>query len=295
MIGLTKVRVFLALIDINGPLMTSESNTPEMTETADIQGTPETQEDRMTAAECAEFLKEKHPALFAGAPKPLKLRIQHDIQALYPGVFSRQVLASFLRRYTHSGAYLKAILNGQHRFDLNGEAAGDITDEHRSVAEQSLKERQSRYEEQRQQERAKQKEAELQREKRSAFLKDFESTTLTRENFSALKGIPMEDLEETLEKARQERVERTQYLSGFLAEFKSSSLDVQAFATQKRMHPAQVDRLLREAQGQPPRHPAKFGKPSQSRHPRSGEEGGAAGPRGRRDHRPDHRPAKRTN
>src|SRR5262245_32130406 len=39
----------------------------------------------MSVAECAAQLKERFPALFGGAVKPLKLRIQADIQERAPG------------------------------------------------------------------------------------------------------------------------------------------------------------------------------------------------------------------
>ena len=41
------------------------------------------------AEDCAEQLRQHFPALFGGAPKPLKLRIQADIQARAPGVFAK--------------------------------------------------------------------------------------------------------------------------------------------------------------------------------------------------------------
>ena len=48
-------------------------------------------------------LAELFPALFgAGRALPIKLRIQADIQAAAPGVFTRQGLSAFLRRLTGS-------------------------------------------------------------------------------------------------------------------------------------------------------------------------------------------------
>ena len=156
----------------------------------------------MTVAECADQLRQRHPALFDGPPKPVKLRIQHDIQERNPGVFSKQTLAAFFRRYTNSGAYLKAIVRGTHRYDLDGQPAGEISDEHRQVAETALKERQARIDAQRAEERAKAREqeraADQERIQRATLLRDFETTTLTRENFCALKGVPADQLEACL-------------------------------------------------------------------------------------------------
>ena len=47
----------------------------------------------MSPAACAQQLAERFPALFAGKPKPLKLRIQADIQERAPGVFTKQALS----------------------------------------------------------------------------------------------------------------------------------------------------------------------------------------------------------
>src|SRR5262249_17742542 len=44
-------------------------------------------------------LKAMFPALFSNPPKPLKLRIQADIQQRAPGTFTRPQLSAFLRRY----------------------------------------------------------------------------------------------------------------------------------------------------------------------------------------------------
>ena len=46
------------------------------------------------AVDCAQPLRQSFPALFVGAPKPLKLRIQLDIQARAPGAFTKQALSA---------------------------------------------------------------------------------------------------------------------------------------------------------------------------------------------------------
>ena len=95
-------------------------------------------------------LAELFPALFAaaapGAPgpaKPIKLRIHADIQARAPGLFSKRVLGLFFSRYTTTTAYLKALVNAPQRLGLDGEAAGDITEEHRQLARDELARRQA--------------------------------------------------------------------------------------------------------------------------------------------------------
>jgi ProP effector len=83
---------------------------------------------------CTAALKQRFPALFTGGPRPIKLRIQADIQERAPGVFTRQSLSAFLRRYTGSTSYLIALGKATHRFDLDGQPAGEITAEHHEAA-----------------------------------------------------------------------------------------------------------------------------------------------------------------
>jgi sRNA-binding protein len=97
----------------------------------------------LSPAACGARLTELFPVLFAapGAPgpvKPIKLRIHADIQARAPGVFTKRVLGIFFSRYTTSNAYLKALVNAPHRFDLDGEPAGEIAAEHRQAATEEL-------------------------------------------------------------------------------------------------------------------------------------------------------------
>ncbi|CAM5797837.1 ProQ/FINO family protein [Rhizobacter fulvus] len=159
----------------------------------------------MSPAECAQQLKQRFPALFGGAVKPLKLRIQVDIQERAPGVFSKQALSAFFRRHTGSTSYLIAVTKAPTRFDLDGQPAGEITDEHRKVAQDELARRRGNQEERRQLE-------EQQRRNRAGLLHDFQTTTLTKANFCALKGVPIEELDGLLEIARTEAQERARQL-----------------------------------------------------------------------------------
>ncbi|MDZ7812169.1 MAG: ProQ/FINO family protein [Ideonella sp.] len=154
----------------------------------------------MTAADCAQELKQRFPALFAGSPKPLKLKIQADIQERAPGVFSKAALSAFFRRFTGSTSYLIALTRARQRFDLDGQPAGELAQEHRDAAEQELARRRNVTQERRAAE-------EEQRQQRQRLLRDFERTTLTLANFCALKGLTPEALEETLAQARVEAVE----------------------------------------------------------------------------------------
>ena len=97
----------------------------------------------LSPAACGTRLAELFPSLFVapGAPgpaKPIKLRIHADIQARAPGVFTKRVLGIFFSRYTTSNAYLKALASAAHRFDLDGQPAGEIAAEHRQAATEEL-------------------------------------------------------------------------------------------------------------------------------------------------------------
>jgi ProP effector len=212
----------------------------------------------LSPAETAERLKSLFPALFTGPSKPIKLRIQADIQARAPGQFTKAVLSAFLRRYTGSTSYLIALTRAAQRLDLDGQPAGEISDEHRHAAAEELARRRSVHEARREAEEAGRRE-------RAQLLRAFETTTLTRENFCALKGVSPEALEAQLAQAREEA------------------------------------RLWREQQAQRPQggagHPGgrPGGRPERRQEGRPGPrgEGERSGPRqdaqGRREDRPDRR------
>ena len=92
----------------------------------------------MSPAACADLLKQHFPALFGGQPKPLKLRIQSDIAQRAPGVFGKPALSAFFRRHTGSTAYLIALGKSTERFDLDGQPAGELSEEHRQLAREEL-------------------------------------------------------------------------------------------------------------------------------------------------------------
>jgi sRNA-binding protein len=186
----------------------------------------------LAPAACAALLAQHFPALFsAGRALPLKLRIQADIQQRAPGLFNKKSLSIFLHRYTTGNAYLKALAQAPHRFDLDGVPSGEVNDEHRSAAVTELERRKAIFEDRRHVEREVQREAAVAarraqaaqqaarhaahdaaeadgRRERAAVLRAFEATTLTSANFCALKGLVEADLPALLERARQERTQR---------------------------------------------------------------------------------------
>lgn len=88
--------------------------------------------------DCAPDLQRLFPALFGATPRPVKLRIQVDIMARAPGVFTRRELAHFFHRYTTGRPYLQALLDSAERYDLDGLACGAVSDEHRQAAQAEL-------------------------------------------------------------------------------------------------------------------------------------------------------------
>ncbi len=151
-------------------------------------------------AEALKQLRDRFPALFGHPPKPLKLRIQADIQERAPGEFTKQVLSAVLRKHTNTTSYLISLTRSKQRYDLDGQPAGELSDEHRQVAEEELKRRRAITEERRAQE-------EQERRSRFQLLRDFEATTLTRQNFCALKGVAEDQLDGLLEQIRKEQAE----------------------------------------------------------------------------------------
>lgn len=158
-------------------------------------------------------LQLRFPALFgAGVVLPVKLRIHADIQARAPGVFSRRVLGAVLSRHTTSTAYLKALVRSPHRFDLDGQAAGEIEAAHRQAAQEELARRLPRPRPKPkappgQPAATKRPHPQPQRppvpapdDELSRLLKAFHSTALSKANFCALQGIAVEALDAALRK-----------------------------------------------------------------------------------------------
>ena len=150
--------------------------------------------------DCGPQLKKLYPALFSNPPKPLKLRIQADIQARSPGMFTKPQLSAFLRRYTGSHAYLNALVKATHRFDLDGNAGDELSDEHRNAASEELARRRANTQ-------ARIALEMEQRANRATLLKEFEANTLPVAEFAAAKGVPEGELEPLIARARKEALE----------------------------------------------------------------------------------------
>jgi ProP effector len=161
---------------------------------------PAGQAARTAQEDCGPRLKQLFPALFSNPPKPLKLRIQADIQVRAPGQFTKPQLSAFLRRHTGSHAYLNALVKATHRFDLDGNPGDELSDEHRNAAVEELARRRANTQ------------ARIaleleQRANRATLLAEYEANTLPAAEFAAAKGVPEAELEPLIARARKEALE----------------------------------------------------------------------------------------
>jgi ProP effector len=82
-------------------------------------------------------LAELFPAAFSAEPwqahRPLKVGIGNDLVAR--GVFDAQDVNAALKRYVDRLTYQKCLAAGGARVDLDGNVAGELSNEHRSRAE----------------------------------------------------------------------------------------------------------------------------------------------------------------
>lgn len=87
--------------------------------------------------------------------KPLALRIDAALRERFPE-FERKTLRAAMRMHTASTRYLKALERSTDRFDLDGNAVGEVSEEQRTHAASLLKERFAAKAKQQREQRAKQ-------------------------------------------------------------------------------------------------------------------------------------------
>lgn len=189
-----------AVADAPEAAIATEGAAPAQDASAAEDAPPADAAGRPALEDCGPQLKKLYPALFSNPPKPLKLRIQADIQARTPGQFTKPQLSAFLRRYTGSHAYLNALVKATHRFDLDGNPGDELSDEHRNAAVEELARRRANTQ------------ARIaleleQRANRATLLKEYEANTLPAAEFAAAKGIPEAELEPLVARARKEASE----------------------------------------------------------------------------------------
>ena len=104
----------------------------------------ENNEKITNSKELIAYLSELFPACFiaAGEARPLKIGIFQDLAARLADDtrVSKTLLRSALRQYTSSWRYLHGLRPGVLRVDLDGNPAGELTEEHVTHAKAALKE-----------------------------------------------------------------------------------------------------------------------------------------------------------
>ncbi len=94
--------------------------------------------------------------------RPLAIGIHKAIQIVHPEI-DKNSLKATLKRYTASTKYLKAVAAGGARYDLEGNASGEITPEQKTQANEALLDRfRKQAERHREAEKEKQHQAKLQ-------------------------------------------------------------------------------------------------------------------------------------
>lgn len=94
--------------------------------------------------------------IFAEA-KPLAIGVHKVILERLPEL-TKDLVSKALKRHTATTRYLKAVAKGGQRFDLDGNAAGEITDEQRDAAAKLVNDRQQRAADKRKAEEAQRRE-----------------------------------------------------------------------------------------------------------------------------------------
>lgn len=105
---------------------------------------------------------------------PLAIGTHKVIKERMPELDGKQ-LRSALKNHTASTRYLKALLQGDKRFDLDGNPSGEITEEQRQQASEALRERFKKKAEQHKAEQLAAKQAQQHQEKLAQLAQKFSS------------------------------------------------------------------------------------------------------------------------
>lgn len=123
----------------------------------------ENTEKLANSKEVIAYIAERFPKCFTveGEAKPLKIGIFQDLATRLDGdpKVSKTQLRAALRQYTSSWRYLHSVKPGASRVDLDGNACGELEQEHIDHAAQALAESKARAAERRKQQQAKKAES----------------------------------------------------------------------------------------------------------------------------------------
>lgn len=115
-----------------------------------------------SSKEVIAFLAERFPLCFSaeGEARPLKIGIFQDlVERVQEENLSKTQLRAALRLYTSSWRYLYGVKVGAQRIDLDGNACGELEQQHVDHARQQLEEAKARVQAQRAERNAKKRDA----------------------------------------------------------------------------------------------------------------------------------------
>ncbi|MCX2957503.1 RNA chaperone ProQ [Serratia symbiotica] len=115
-----------------------------------------------SSREVIAFLAERFPLCFSaeGEARPLKIGIFQDlVECVQEENLSKTQLRAALRLYTSSWRYLYGVKVGAQRIDLDGNACGELEQQHVDYARQQLEEAKARVQAQRAERNAKKRDA----------------------------------------------------------------------------------------------------------------------------------------
>jgi sRNA-binding protein len=123
----------------------------EQTEESNMDNTHNTRKEKQSGnqrvirtAQAKKFLKKlslEHSKVFHPKnPLPLQIRGREVILNLYSNEYSEKIISVALRIWTSMLSYVNAVATSTHRYDLEGNAVEEITEDHQSSAKERVRE-----------------------------------------------------------------------------------------------------------------------------------------------------------
>lgn len=163
-----------------------------------------------------------YPGVFGAAVRPLKVGIFNDLLAAHEGCVKRHTIHALLASHTSQAVYLVAIINGGARYALDGSIAGEVTDAERASAKERLGQ-------------IRRDNSHLAKKDRSATLKAFEASHLSKKEFAEQNGLTEAELSSVLSKGRIERRRRQKKRLQLVERFEKSQLSLEEFSAQSKV------------------------------------------------------------
>lgn len=186
-----------------------------------------------------EKLFELYPQLFGERFLPLKLGIFQELLAAHPEVFKRESLKAALGVHTRSTRYLQSVASGQKRHDLQGKPVEDVAPEHVFLSIVELfQRRQGRSTE------------DLRPKLSKQLLAAFEKSGLTRQDYLARIGTPVEAIQTLLDEVLSEVEMQRARRAALRQAFEASGQSVDAFADALGMRVTDVQAALKQSHPQ---------------------------------------------